>query len=213
MEATRRKYGEAIQKGRQGQKPRRPLQTCTGQSTAGSAGRRAATGNQTLALGALARQLAGATNGLGLFTRTLFRRLLVKVAHLHFTEDAFTLHLLLESAESLIDIVIANEYLHECSVSLFVERRGPHANAETLAEENPFRRIWHQISERHRLVEMGGAALFGRAGPRDSRKVAHDVVGRKPCGPAESLVIVAPERQLARQRNLSAADIDHVDPA
>jgi hypothetical protein len=33
-------------------------------------------------------------------------------AHLHFTEDAFALHLLLEGAERLINIVIANEYLH-----------------------------------------------------------------------------------------------------
>ena len=32
-------------------------------------------------------------------------------AQLHFTEDAFTLHLFLESLESLIDVVIANENL------------------------------------------------------------------------------------------------------
>lgn len=31
---------------------------------------------------------------------------------LHFTEDAFTLHLLLERLESLVDIVVANENLH-----------------------------------------------------------------------------------------------------
>jgi len=31
---------------------------------------------------------------------------------LHFTEDAFTLHLFLERLERLIDIVVANQYLH-----------------------------------------------------------------------------------------------------
>ncbi len=69
-------------------------------------------------LGALAGQLANATNGFGLFTRTLLGRLFEIVAHLHFTEDAFALHLLLESAESLINVVIADKYLHENPVPL-----------------------------------------------------------------------------------------------
>ncbi|MGB8817269.1 MAG: hypothetical protein WCC66_05020 [Rhizobiaceae bacterium] len=34
-------------------------------------------------------------------------------AHLHFPEDAFTLQFLFQSAESLINIVVTNEYLHE----------------------------------------------------------------------------------------------------
>jgi hypothetical protein len=33
-------------------------------------------------------------------------------AELHLAEDAFALQLLLESAESLIDVVVANENLH-----------------------------------------------------------------------------------------------------
>jgi len=33
-------------------------------------------------------------------------------AHLHFAENAFALHLLLERAESLVNIVVADEYLH-----------------------------------------------------------------------------------------------------
>ncbi|OJY01351.1 MAG: hypothetical protein BGP07_11805 [Rhizobiales bacterium 63-22] len=73
---------------------------------------RAATADETFALGAFAGQLTGAANSLGLFAGALFGRLFVVATHLHFTEDAFTLHLLLESAESLIDIVIADEYLH-----------------------------------------------------------------------------------------------------
>jgi hypothetical protein len=78
------------------------------------------TADKAFALGALAGQLANATDGFGLFTRTLLRRLFVKVAHLHFTENAFALHLLLESAESLINVVIADKYLHENPVPLFV---------------------------------------------------------------------------------------------
>jgi len=33
-------------------------------------------------------------------------------AHLHFAENTFTLHLLLESAKRLVNIVVADEYLH-----------------------------------------------------------------------------------------------------
>jgi len=77
-----------------------------------STGSYATAADQTFTLGALACQLAGAADGFGLLASALFRRLFVVAAHLHFTEDAFALHLLLESAESLIDIVIADEYLH-----------------------------------------------------------------------------------------------------
>jgi len=33
-------------------------------------------------------------------------------AHLHFAENAFALHLFLERAKRLINIVVADEYLH-----------------------------------------------------------------------------------------------------
>jgi len=36
---------------------------------------------------------------------------------LHFTEDAFALHLLLERLERLVDIVVANENLHLAAYS------------------------------------------------------------------------------------------------
>jgi hypothetical protein len=42
-------------------------------------------------------------------------------AELHLAEDALTLHLLLESAESLVDIVVANENLHVKRPSLAVD--------------------------------------------------------------------------------------------
>ena len=43
-------------------------------------------------------------------------------AQLHFAENAFTLHLLLESLEGLIDIVVANENLHETILCLDPDR-------------------------------------------------------------------------------------------
>jgi len=68
--------------------------------------------DETFTLCALTCQLTGAANGFCLFASTLFGRLFIMATHLHFAEDTFALHLFLESAESLINIVIADEYLH-----------------------------------------------------------------------------------------------------
>lgn len=68
--------------------------------------------NEAFTLCTLASELTGATNGFCLFASALFRWLFVVAAHLHFAEDTFALHLFLESAESLINIIIADEYLH-----------------------------------------------------------------------------------------------------
>jgi hypothetical protein len=68
---------------------------------------------QAFALQLLAGQLAGAANGFGLLAGALLGRLLVVATQLHFTEDAFALHLLLKRFQGLIDIVVANENLHE----------------------------------------------------------------------------------------------------
>ena len=81
----------------------------------GAAGPGAASRQQALALRALAGQLAGAANGFRLLACPLLRRLLVMSAHLHFAENAFALHLLLERAKRLINIVVADEYLHVLS--------------------------------------------------------------------------------------------------
>jgi len=64
--------------------------------------------NQTFALHALASKLANAANGFSLFASALLRRLLVIIPHLHFAEDTFALHFLLESAKRLINVVIAD---------------------------------------------------------------------------------------------------------
>src|SRR5690606_12719362 len=77
-----------------------------------SSGRARRTGDQAFALGALARQPAGTPDRLGRFAGSRFGRLFVVAAHLHLAENAFALHLLLERAERLVNIVVANEYLH-----------------------------------------------------------------------------------------------------
>jgi hypothetical protein len=68
--------------------------------------------DQAFSLHPLASELANAANGFCLFAGALLRRLLVVVAHLHFAENAFALHLLLESAERLVNVVVADKYLH-----------------------------------------------------------------------------------------------------
>src|SRR4028118_2250454 len=77
-------------------------------------------GQQALALHALADELAGAAHGLGPLAGLLLRRLLVMAAELHLAEDAFALHLLLQGAERLIDIVVPNKNLHASSSSVLL---------------------------------------------------------------------------------------------
>lgn len=64
------------------------------------------------ALSTLTGQFTGPADRLGLLARLLFGRLLVIVAQLHFAKNAFALQLLFQRTERLIDIVIANDYLH-----------------------------------------------------------------------------------------------------
>ena len=67
---------------------------------------------ETFPFQALALQLTGTANGFTPFTGSLFAGLFVGTAELHFTEDAFTLHLLFQHLEGLIDVVVTDEYLH-----------------------------------------------------------------------------------------------------
>ena len=68
---------------------------------------------ETLALDALALELAGAADGFGLFARTAFGRLFVRTAQFHFTEDTLALHFLLERLQGLIDIIVADCYVND----------------------------------------------------------------------------------------------------
>ena len=56
---------------------------------------------------------AGAADGLCALAGFLLRRLLEMLAGLHFAEQAFTLHFLLQSAQGLLDIVIADDDLYD----------------------------------------------------------------------------------------------------
>src|SRR5206468_8117305 len=68
---------------------------------------------RAFALGALALELAGAADRGGALTGALFRRLLVVTAQLHLAVDALALQLLLERAQRLLDIIVANDDLHK----------------------------------------------------------------------------------------------------
>ena len=68
-------------------------------------------------LGPLAHQLAVAANGLGLLAGPSLGRLLVVPTHPHFAVEALALHLLLQRAQRLVDVVVANLNLDDGSHS------------------------------------------------------------------------------------------------
>jgi len=80
--------------------------------------------DQTFALGALASQLAGAANRFSALTGFLLGWLFEVLTGLHFPEQAFALHFLLQRAQGLLDIVIADDDLYDCS-SPFVRGVAP----------------------------------------------------------------------------------------
>ena len=73
---------------------------------------------QAFALCALAGQLAGAAHGFSLLTRLALGRLFEMVTALHLAEKTFTLHLLLERLQRLIDVVIADHDLNYLKLSI-----------------------------------------------------------------------------------------------
>jgi len=70
------------------------------------------------ALHALARQLSGAADGLGPLPGLAFRRLFIASAELHFAENTLALHLFLESAQGLIDVIVADVNLDDRTILL-----------------------------------------------------------------------------------------------
>ena len=82
--------------------------------------------HDAFALGALAGQLAGAAHGFGALTGFLLGRLFERLTRLHFPEQAFALHLLLQRAQGLLDVVIADDDLYYgTSPSALVRTRAP----------------------------------------------------------------------------------------
>src|SRR6185437_1749615 len=61
----------------------------------------------------LAHELAIAAHGLGLLTHATLGRLFVRASPLHLAERPLALHLLLEGTQRLVDVVVADENLHE----------------------------------------------------------------------------------------------------
>ncbi|RFP04054.1 hypothetical protein BGC30_04700 [Novacetimonas hansenii] len=85
------------------------------------------TRSEPFAFQTLALHLARTAHGFSGFTRLAFRRLFIVPTQLHFPEDAFALHLLLEGLESLIDVIITNENLHWVVNSCFKPSLAPAA--------------------------------------------------------------------------------------
>ena len=71
--------------------------------------------NQAFALRGLTGQFTNTAHAFRFFAGTLFRRLFIVIAELHFTEDTFTLKLFLQNLIGLINIVITNRNLHVSS--------------------------------------------------------------------------------------------------
>jgi hypothetical protein len=67
-------------------------------------------GDQAFALSLFPSSLARTSDGFRLLARLALRRFFIRLTTLHLTKNAFALHLLLWDPESLIDIVVANEY-------------------------------------------------------------------------------------------------------
>src|SRR5262245_2328958 len=79
---------------------------------------------QAIALQSLARDLAGAANGFCLCPDLPLRGFLIMAAESHLAENAFALHLLFQHPQRLVDIVVTDENLHECSSSMQTDGLG-----------------------------------------------------------------------------------------
>ena len=69
--------------------------------------------DQALALGPLTREFPSAAHSFGFLAGFLFRRLLEMGPSLHFPEEALSLHLFLQRAEGVFDIVVADDDLND----------------------------------------------------------------------------------------------------
>src|SRR3546814_5349587 len=91
-----------------------------------------------VALHPLALELAGAADSGGTLTRALLARLLIVPAQLHLAIDALALQLLLESAQRLVDVIVANDDLHKpVSLRSIGINRREQASAECRAPYQP----------------------------------------------------------------------------
>jgi hypothetical protein len=82
------------------------------------------TWQQAFALSLLACSLAGTANGFCFFTDTALGWLFESLARLHFAEETFPLHLLLQNPKGLFNIVITDENLQSFSLPMLVSPCG-----------------------------------------------------------------------------------------
>jgi len=68
--------------------------------------------DDAFALGTLASQLAGASDSFSALAGLLLGRFLKRLTRFHFPEQALALHLLLQRAQSLLNVVIADDDLY-----------------------------------------------------------------------------------------------------
>lgn len=73
------------------------------------------------ALSLFTGQFASASYCFGLFTGTFYGRFFVVLLEFHLTEHTFTLQFFLQGTKRLIDIIIANLYLHVVSPPFYVK--------------------------------------------------------------------------------------------
>ena len=74
--------------------------------------------DEAFALGAFAGQLARTAHGFRLLAGFLLGRLLEISTRFHFAEQAFALHLLLQGAQGLFDIIVADGDLNNGQLSI-----------------------------------------------------------------------------------------------
>src|SRR3546814_8640535 len=86
------------------------------------------------------------TARLGALARLLLGRLLVVAAQLHLTEDTLALHLLLQGAQGLVDVVVANGNLHGLPTP-FVSDLGTANGSQCPSPGIPGRRNSNTIAE------------------------------------------------------------------
>lgn len=68
---------------------------------------------RALTLQALSHKLAGSAHRLSLLACFFLGRFFVKLPSFHFAEGAFPLHFFLQSAQCLLDIIIADKNLYD----------------------------------------------------------------------------------------------------
>lgn len=68
--------------------------------------------DDAFALGAFASEFAGPAHGFGALAGFLLGGLFKRLTRFHFPEQAFALHLLLQRAQGLLDVIIADDDLY-----------------------------------------------------------------------------------------------------